>query len=455
MNERIPPQNLEAEQSVLGSMMLSKEAIILVLHKLQPESFYRDAHSVIFKAIESLYQRHEAIDIVTVSSELKKMDSLDVAGGKAYLAEVASSVPTAANAEDYAEIVQEKFLLRKLIEVGGSLVQHSYEDADQVEEIINTAQREINDISKETISNDLVKLGNVVGTVWDNINDAFDNEDNVIGVPTGFSDLDALTSGFQRSDLVIIAARPAMGKTALVLNFAMRAAIQHKQTVAFFSLEMPKEQLAMRMLAAEAMVDMSRLKTANLAEHDYKGLSQALGRLSEADIYIDDTPSISPTAMRAKLRRLMAEREVGMVIIDYMQLMRSAKRRVESRFQEVSEIVRDVKGIAKELNVPILALSQLSRDVEKRGGDVPKLSDLRESGEIEQTADMVMFIHRDDYYEQSTAKVSPTKLVIAKHRNGPTGEVNLVFRKNVSRFEQAAAAPAPPPPGEMEAVAPH
>lgn len=438
MEERIPPQDIDAEMSVLGAMMLSKDATHAVLGRLRPEYFYKDAHMHIYTAMQSLVNQGEPVDSLSVAAELKKLNFLGSSGGKGYLAEVVNSVPTAANVVHYSDIVLEKAVLRKLIDVGGEMVSHAFDDSLDMDDILNNAQREINEVSKETISNDLVRLGSVVTVAWDNINEAFENEDHILGVPTGFSDLDELTSGFQKSDLLILAARPAMGKTALAINFAMKAAIDHQKAVAIFSCEMPKEQIALRMLSAEARVPMSRLKTAKIADDEYRGLSNALGKLSECPIYIDDTPSISPMAMRAKCRRLQAEADLSMVIIDYLQLMRIGKKRVESRFQEVSEIVRELKSIAKELNVPVMALSQLSRDVEKRGGDIPKLSDLRESGEIEQTADLVMFIHRDDYYDQDNNEpVSPTSIVIAKHRNGPTGKVDLVFRKDVSRFENA------------------
>jgi len=285
----------------------------------------------------------------------------------------------------------------------------------------------------------------VVNNVWDNISESYGKEDQILGVPTGFKDFDLLCSGFQPSDLIILAARPAMGKTTLAMNFALNAGLQSDTGVAVFSLEMPKEQLALRMLSSEAKVDMSRLRTANIAEQEYRGLAKALGRLDNAPIFIDDTPGISPMQLRAKCRRLMMEHDIKMVIIDYLQLMRIGRKRIESRFQEVSEIVREIKAIAKELNINIIALSQLSRDVEKRGTDaLPKLSDLRESGEIEQTADMVLFIHRDDYYDSSNTKTGLANLIIAKQRNGPTGKVELVFRKDVSRFELSTkGAPTP------------
>ena len=307
MQERIPPQDLDAEKCVLGSMMMSKDAMALVLGKLQPDYFYRDANTQVFNAMVALYKKSEPIDLITVSAELNKMDQLDRTGGKTYLIEIVNAVPTAANIEHYANIVQEKALLRKLIDSGGQIVSEAFEDKQDVDEILSNAQKSIMEISKETVRNDLVELGSVMTTAWDNINDAYDNEDKILGISTGFADLDQLTSGFQRSDLIILAARPAMGKTALALNFAMRAALQNKDTVAIFSCEMPKEQLALRMLAAEARVNLGRLKTANIADDEYRGLAGALGRLSEAPIYIDDTPNISPLELRAKCRRLQSE----------------------------------------------------------------------------------------------------------------------------------------------------
>ena len=446
MEERIPPQSLDAEQSLLGAMMISKDAIAAVITKIQPEYFYKDSHMHIFTAMASLYKKNEPIDIVTTSAELQKLDLLESAGGKAHLADILNSVPTAANVDHYSTIVQEKGLLRRLIDSGTEIVTDAFEDNRGVESILDDAQKKILDISMQTNETKLEQLGGIVGTVWDTISDR-SSEDNagVIGVPTGYADLDEFTSGFQPSDLLILAARPAMGKTGLALNFAMNAALVHQKSVAIFSLEMPKEQLALRMLSALAKIDMKRLRQADLKDHEYESMSQALGRYSEAPIFVDDTPSISPLSLKAKCRRLMLTQPIDLIIIDYLQLMRIGHRRVESRFQEVSEIVRSVKAIAKELNVPIIALSQLSRDVEKRGGDIPKLSDLRESGEIEQTADLVMFLHREDYYEQTNLKVSPTKLVIAKHRNGPTGHIDLIFRKDVSRFEMSSKGFESPP----------
>ncbi|MEK9727847.1 MAG: replicative DNA helicase [Candidatus Margulisiibacteriota bacterium] len=445
MSNRVPPQNIEAEQSILGALMLSKDAIASVLGQIQPEDFYINRHAEMFKAVLSLYQKNEAIDIVTIVDELNKMKTLDKAGGKEYIADVLNSVPTAANVHHYVDIVKEKSTLRKMINVGTDVVGKAFEDAEESDEMLNNAIKDFMEISKSNTENEFTKVGEVVNNVWDNISESYGKEDQILGTSTGYKDFDLLCSGFQPSDLIILAARPAMGKTTLAMNFALNAALQGNAGVAVFSLEMPKEQLALRMLSSEAKVDMSRLRTANIAEQEYRGLAKALGRLSEAPIFIDDTPGISPMQMRAKCRRLMMDNDIKIVMIDYLQLMRLGRKRIESRFQEVSEIVREIKAIAKELNLNVIALSQLSRDVEKRGVDaLPKLSDLRESGEIEQTADMVLFIHREDYYDSSNTKTGLANLIIAKQRNGPTGKVELVFRKDVSRFEQSSKGIANP-----------
>ncbi len=445
VNERIPPQDLEAEQSVLGAMMISKTAIALVAGKLRPEYFYREAHGHIFRAILSLYQKNEPVDLVTVSSELKKSDALELAGGRSYLAEVIDSVPTSANVEKYATIVSEKGILRKLIDAGSGIIRDAFDEGQDVGPVLDAAQKSILDISKEQVRDDFVPIQTILNDVFDNIQSVYGNEDKILGVPTGFPDLDLMTSGFQKGDLIILAARPSVGKTTLALNFAMHAAVTKKVPVAIFSLEMPKEQLVMRLLCSEARMDSKRLRTANLLEHEWKDLNQAFGRLGDAPIYIDDSPSMSPLEFRAKTRRLQMEApDLGLILIDYLQLMTIQRKRVESRFQEVSEIVREIKAFAKESQIPIVALSQLSRDVEKRQDKTPQLSDLRESGELEQTADLVMFIHRDDYYDQAQqAKYSPTKLVIAKQRNGPTGHVEMMFQRDISKFRSADKAAQP------------
>jgi replicative DNA helicase len=441
MSERVPPQNIEAEQSILGSLMISAEAMASVFGHIQAEDFYVGRHSELFKGILSLYQKNEAVDIVTVVDELKKIKTLDKAGGYEYIVDILNSVPTAANVHHYVDIVREKAILRNMISTGTDVVANAYNDSDDAENILNDAIKNFTDISKMNANEDFAQLGDVVNNVWDNISESYDKEDQILGVSTGYKDFDLLCSGFQPSDLIILAARPAMGKTTLAMNFALNVALQANAGVAVFSLEMPKEQLALRMLSSEAKVDMTRLRTANIAEQEYRGLAKALGRLSEAPIFIDDTPGISPMQMRSKCRRLMMENDIKVIMIDYLQLMKSGRKRVESRFQEVSEIVREVKALAKELQVCVIALSQLSRDVEKRGADaLPKLSDLRESGEIEQTADMVLFIHREDFYDASNTKTGLANLIIAKQRNGPIGKVELVFRKDISRFELSSKA---------------
>ena len=320
MSNRVPPQNVEAEQSILGALMLSKDAIASVLGQIQPEDFYINRHAEMFKAVLSLYQKNEAIDIVTMVDELNKMKTLDKAGGKEYIADVLNSVPTAANVHHYVDIVKEKSVLRRMINVGTDVVGKAFEDAEESDEMLNNAIKDFMEISKSNTENDFAKIGEVVNNVWDNISESYGKEDQILGTPTGFKDFDLLCSGFQPSDLIILAARPAMGKTTLAMNFALNAAVQSNAGVAVFSLEMPKEQLALRMLSSEAKVDMSRLRTANIAEQEYRGLAKALGRLSEAPIFIDDTPGISPMQMRAKCRRLMMEHDIKIVMIDYLQL---------------------------------------------------------------------------------------------------------------------------------------
>ncbi len=436
--ERIPPQNLDAEQSLIGALMLSKQAMAVVLGRVKAEHFYRDAHAHIYKAILALYQRSEPVDLVTLANELRKNGVLEEIGGRVYLAELADAVPTASNAERYADIVIEKALLRRIIDMGSDMVKMGFDDAQDAKEALEEAQRSVLALTRESIREDFVPLREVLNTVFDTMQSTYQSEDKILGVPTGFKDLDQMTSGFQAGDLIILAARPSMGKTTLALNFAAHAALNKQMPVAVFSCEMPKEQLAIRLLCAEAKLDTKRLRTANLKDHEYKDLNQAFGRLADAPLYIDDSPGISPLELRAKTRRLQMDTDVKLIVIDYMQLMRSGKSRVENRYQEISEIVREVKAFAKESKIPIIALSQLSRDVEKRQDKRPQLSDLRESGEIEQTADLVMFIHRDSYYENNSEENSVAKLIIAKQRNGPTGDVGMIFRRDISKFMPAA-----------------
>lgn len=446
MDEKIQPQNIESEQSVLGAMMMSKDAVAIVAGKLKAEHFYKNAHANIFKCILSLSKKNEPVDLITVSSELKKANLLEESGGRSYLAEVIDSVPSAANATKYADIVFEKSILRQLIDSGSEIISNAFDDRQEASAILDRAHKSITSISKEMVSEGFIPLKDILNTVFDNIQSTYENEDGIMGVPTGYPDLDNMTSGYQPGDLIILAARPSMGKTTLVMNMVTHAAINKNVPVAFFSCEMPKEQIAMRMLCAEARLDSKRLRTANLQDHEYRDLNQAFGRLGEAPIFIDDSPGISPLELRAKCRRLQNEAPIGLIVIDYLQLMRGGKQRSESRYHEVSEIVRDVKAFAKESGIPIIALSQLSRDIEKRQDKRPQLSDLRETGEIEQTADLIMFIHREEGYAEEKKETCPCQLVIAKQRNGPTGNINLVFRRDISKFLPGTTHPETPPP---------
>jgi len=431
--ERIPPQDLVAEQSVIGSMLLDKNATVRALEILRSDSFYRDAHRYIYETILDLFDKGEPVDLVTVTDSLRKAGKLDAVGGSVYVADLLNSVPTAANVEYYAKIVEEKATLRRLIEAGTTIVSSAFDAGDDVDAILDRSEKIVFDIALRRVREGFHRIDGVIKRVLDKIDALYDKKEAITGTPTGFPDLDKLTAGFQSADLIIIAARPAVGKTAFALNIAQNVAIRHKIPVAIFSLEMSKDQLAQRMLCSEAEVDAQRLKTASLSDTGWKKLTRALGRLSEAPIFIDDSASLTSTEIRAKARRLKIERGLGLVIVDYMQLMRG-RLRVENRVQEISEIARSLKTLARELEVPVVALSQLSRAVEQRTDRIPRLSDLRESGEIEQTADVVMFIHREDYYNPQSERGNVAEIIIAKQRNGPVGTIELVFRKEIAKF---------------------
>lgn len=433
VDERIPPQDLVAEQSVLGSMLLDKNAVARVVSLLHSDSFYRDAHRYIFEAILELFDRGEPVDLITVTDSLRKAGKLEQAGGSVYVADLINSVPTAANVEHYAKIVEEKSVLRRLIEAGTKIVGEAFDEPDDVDQVLDQAEKSIFDIALNRVSQGFHKIDSVIKGVLDKIDSLYDKKEAITGCPTGYPDLDKMTAGFQNADLIIIAARPSVGKTAFALNIAQNAAIKFKIPIAIFSLEMSKEQLAQRMLCSEAEVNAQQLKTASLSDTGWKKLTRALGRLSEAPIYIDDSPSMTSTEIRAKARRLKIERGLGMIVIDYMQLMRG-RAKVENRVQEISEIARSLKTLARELDVPVVALSQLSRAVEQRTDRIPRLSDLRESGEIEQTADVVAFIHREDYYNPQSDRGNIAEIIIAKQRNGPVGTIELVFRKELAKF---------------------
>jgi replicative DNA helicase len=431
--EKIPPQDLIAEQSVIGSMLLDKNAVVRAVEILRPDSFYRDAHRYIYETILELFDRGEPVDLVTVTDSLRKSGKLDAVGGSVYVADLLNSVPTSANVEYYAKIVEEKSTLRRMIEAGTRIVAEAFEASEDVDQILDRAEKSIFDIALKRVREGFHRIDTVIKGVLDKIDTLYDKKEAITGIPTGFPDLDRITAGFQNADLIIIAARPAVGKTAFALNIASNVAIKYKIPVAIFSLEMSKDQLAQRMLCSEAEIDAQRLKTASLSDTGWKKLTRALGRLSEAPIFIDDSATITATEIRAKARRLKIERGLGLVIVDYMQLMRG-RMRVENRVQEISEISRSLKTLARELDLPVVALSQLSRAVEQRTDRIPRLSDLRESGEIEQTADVVIFIHREDYYNPQSDRGNIAEIIIAKQRNGPVGTIELVFRKEIAKF---------------------
>jgi replicative DNA helicase len=431
--DRVPPQNNEAEQSVLGAVFLSKEALITAIEILRPEDFYKTAHQRIFKTMQDLYERGEPVDLVTVTAELQDHKLLDEVGGVTYLTEIARSVPTAANIEYYARIVEEKSLLRRLILTATQIANDGYSREDDVTQILADAERYILEIAQNRNSGGFVPIRDVLLETYERIEFLSQRRGDVTGIPSGYPDLDKMTSGFQRSDLIILAARPSVGKTAFALNVAQNVAARAGETVAIFSLEMAASQLVQRMICAEGNLDASRMRTGWLEEDDWQKLTMAIGTLAKAPIYIDDTPGITVQDIRAKCRRLQAEKGLGLIVIDYLQLIQG-RGRGENRQQEVSEISRTLKGIARELNVPIIALSQLSRSVEQRQDKRPMMSDIRESGSIEQDADIVAFLYRDDYYDKETENKNVIEVIIAKQRNGPTGTVELAFLKEYNKF---------------------
>ena len=431
--ERVPPQNIDAERSTLGAMLLEKEAIYKTIEILKAEDFYREAHRVIYEAILHLSGKSEPVDIITVSEELKQRNMLEKIGGLPYLTALANAVPTAANVEYYAKIIQEKSLLRGIISVATNIVSMGYEGSEEVDVILDQAEKEIFRITQQRNLKGYISLRDILKETFDRIEQLHDSKGGVTGVPTGFADLDRFTAGLQPADLIILAARPSMGKTTFALNMARHAAIELKIPVILFSLEMSKEQLALKLLCSEAGVDSQRIRTGTLRDSDWAHISHALGRLSEAAMFIDDSPGVSVMEIRARARRIKAEHGLGMLVIDYLQLM-STRGRVENRQQEVSEISRSLKSLARELEIPVVALSQLSRAVEQRADKKPNLSDLRESGSLEQDADVVAFLYREDYYHPETERKNITELILSKQRNGPVGTVEFLFQKEFSKF---------------------
>jgi len=431
--DRLPPQNLDAERSTLGAMFLDKDAIYRAMEILRPDDFYKNAHRYIYQTVLELTNKGEPVDLVTVSEALRQKKRLDEIGGIAYLTELANAVPTAAHIGHYARIVEEKSLLRQLIHTAGEIMAAGYDAEDDAEHIIDAAEKNIFAVTNRRAGRDIGSLKQILIEAFEQIERLYESRGTFTGVPTGFADLDRLTAGLQPSDFIILAARPSMGKTTFALNMAENAAVNLKIPVIIFSLEMSQEQLAVKLLCSEAGVDNQRIRTGNLLEEDWPRLSHALGRLSEAMIFIDDSPGISALEIRAKARRIKSEHGLGLVIVDYLQLMQN-RYRVENRQQEVSEISRSLKALARELSVPVVALSQLSRAVEQRTNKRPSLADLRESGSLEQDADLVCFLYREDYYEPETEKKNITELIVAKHRNGPTGTVEFLFQKEFSKF---------------------
>jgi len=431
---KIPPHNIEAEESVLGAILIDKDSIIAVAEFLKPEYFYKDAHERIYRAILKLYEEREPIDIITLTAKLKKGGDLEKIGGASYLTELANSVPTSANIEEYGKLVTENYTKRKLISVASKVSEMAFDEMTEVKDILDKSEQEIFSISQANTKRYFIPLKSALAESFDRLDELHKNSGGLRGVPTGFSDLDNKLAGMQQSNLLILAARPGKGKTALVLNIAQHVAVDNKIPVGIFSLEMSKEELVDRLLVAQADVDAWRLKTGKLSDDDFTKLSDAMGELAEAPIFIDDTPGINILEMRTKARRIQVEKGLGLLIVDYLQLA-DPGRRFDNRVQEVSIISQGLKNLARELKIPVLAVSQLSRAVEARGDKIPQLADLRESGAIEQDADVVMFLYRpDEESENATSGQIPVKLLIAKHRNGPTGEIDLLFRGDRIRF---------------------
>lgn len=433
--DRTPPQNIEAEQAVLGAVFLEPDAITTASELLMPEDFYRASHQRIFSVMLDLGEKGEPIDLVTVTSELKDQKLLEDVGGVSYLSDLANSVPTAANIEYYGHIVEEKALLRRLIKVATEVAANGYTREDNVDEVLNEAEKQILEVAQKKNVGAFKAIKDVLVQTYDNIEALQNQKGDITGIPTGFLELDNITAGFQRNDLIIVAARPSVGKTAFALNIAQNVGTKTDENIAIFSLEMGADQLVSRMLCAEGNIDAQKLRTGDLQSEDWQKLTMAMGSLSNSGIYIDDTPGIRVNEIRAKCRRLKQEKGLGMILIDYLQLIRgSGGNGSENRQQEVSEISRSLKGLARELEVPVIALSQLSRGVESRQDKRPMMSDIRESGSIEQDADIVAFLYRDDYYDKESEKQNIIEIIIAKQRNGPVGTVELAFVKEYNKF---------------------
>lgn len=434
---RIPPHSVESEQSILGSILLDKEAIITVTETIKPEDFYKEAHKIIYECMMKLNNKNEPIDLITLTEELKKQGHLEDIGGISYITSLSTIVPTTSNVKYYADIVKEKSVLRKLIRVSNDILNLGYDSSIKVEDILEKAEKQIFDISQEKSSEDFQTINSVLMDTYDTIEKLYTNKEDITGITTGFDDLNKKTNGLQRTDLLLVAARPAMGKTAFSLNLVQNAALKGDASVAVFSLEMSKEQLVQRMLSAQSHVELKKIKTGSLDENDWPRIIDAMSVLSNANIYIDDTPGIKIGELRSKCRKLKIEKGLDLILIDYLQLMEGDGGN-ESRQQEISKISRSLKIIAKELNCPVVALSQLSRAPEQRSDHRPMLSDLRESGAIEQDADIVMFLYRDEYYHPDSERKNIGEIIIAKNRHGETGSVELVWLGEIQKFANKA-----------------
>jgi len=436
LQAKLPPQNTEAEASLLGAILIDADAVVKIADTVAPFDFYDERHKRIYEAVLQLYEKHSPIDVLTLSDQLKGSGFLDMVGGPSYLTELTNFVPTAAHVEQYAEIVSQKALRRRLIKASQEIVGLGYDEGRGLQQLIEEAETRLFEVSQRHVKQDITSIETILSESFDRLDELHKDKGKIRGVPTGFKDMDNILAGLQRSDLFILAARPSMGKTAFALNLAHNVAVKSEQPVLIFSLEMSKEQLVDRMLSMESGVDAWALRTGNLTDADFEKIGHAMGALSEAQIFIDDTPGITVSDLRTKARREAHQRPLGLIIVDYLQLMSGGARfgGDGNRVQEISEISRGLKGIARELNVPLIALSQLSRSVESRSPQIPQLADLRESGSIEQDADVVAFIYREEYYNPDTDRKNITDIFIKKHRNGPTGAAELYFDREKQRF---------------------
>ncbi len=431
-----PPQNVDAEASLLGAILIDTDAIVKIADAIGPYDFFDKRHELIYQSMRDLYEHQSAIDVLTLANHLKSIGELDSVGGASYLTELTNFVPTATHVEQYAEIVAQKALRRKLIKVSQQMVSLGFDESKALHELIEEAESSLFAVSEQHVKQSVVSIETILAESFERLDDLHKDKQKIRGVSTGYKDLDNLLAGFQRSDLFVLAARPSMGKTALMLNFAHNVAVSSKEPVLFFSLEMSKEQLVDRLLSIESGVDAWALRTGNLTDSDFEKIGEAMGTLSEAPIYIDDTPGITVSDLRTKARREAHKHSLGLIIVDYLQLMSGGGKygSDSNRVQEISEISRALKGVARELNVPVIAASQLNRSVESRSPQIPQLSDLRESGSIEQDADVVAFIYREEFYNPETERKKITDILIKKHRNGPIGGVELYFDNEKQRF---------------------